>query len=666
MKPPSRSRSGQARDRDGRFIKGGSEVVASDPALVKRKEAAAVRVAAVQVAAVVQDAMPVLGVAEQASDDDEVGSAEQTSEDGEQAEQASEDDDDEVGSADANQVSDNELDGCSSAASDFRIEEGGVSVEQQDLCSTQVEVVGEQMAQKVFDELPEPDLGAVGGNLGGDLADRVLEKGLGSEKQAPWVNLFKDNRNLGNGIKLQKAEVEGDLVQLEEEDVDEVEVVLGICLVGLFAGKFPGVGAVRRLREDWKVACTHWIHRSGWIVFVFQSEDDRLKVLNGGPYFAYGRNLMLKIMPRCFRFGSEEMTTVPAWIQLPDLPLDCWNARALSKIASKVGIPISSDKMTRTIDRLSFARVLVEVDVSKDLVTSVAVKLPTGVVYDQLVVFESTPIFCKKCRTFGHGEARCNNDSGGRTFPQFVPKRKTYTEVVQAASRPAHSVPGQAANRPVQAAVGVRPTSVRPASSVHLAKDVQPSVQHQEAPVMGTATSTSRIGDASGGLGMQVGQPGPTEAAPSAAAVSVAARVGTGCPVDGGWTSVGNKGKKKKKNGQTGAVAVQQLPVGEGIQVEQEGVQLELVVEGSSVLAQQEIPGQPNTSAVRQQVSGSSREKDSGQPGAVLKRSDEVAAGKEPDTRSWAERNDMVSVGSGYVSREILMRKGRRYFRGWR
>ena len=83
------------------------------------------------------------------------------------------------------------------------------------------------------------------------------EKGAGSVPKAPWVNLFKDNRNLGNGIKLQEVEVEGDLVQLDEEDVDEVDEAVGICLVGLFTGKFPGVGAVRSLREGWKVECTH-------------------------------------------------------------------------------------------------------------------------------------------------------------------------------------------------------------------------------------------------------------------------------------------------------------------------------------------------------------------------------------------------------------------------
>ena len=171
--------------------------------------------------------------------------------------------------------------------------------------------------------------------------------------------------------------------------------------------------------------CTYWPHRTGWIVFKFYSEEDRLEVLNGGPYFAYGRSLLLKIMPRYFRFGGEDIATVPVWIQLPDLPLDCWNERALSKIVSRVGKPISTDKMTRTKERLSFARVMVEVDASKELVTGVDMRLPTGEVYRQVVVFEYYPKYCKKCKIFGHVEGDCKKESEGKTFTAYVPNRKS-------------------------------------------------------------------------------------------------------------------------------------------------------------------------------------------------------------------------------------------------
>jgi len=282
---------------------------------------------------------------------------------------------------------------------------------------------GDLEAHKVFDGMPQIESADI------EKKRRVVstavetQKGATSVKRAPWVNLFKDNRNFGKGIKLDMVESGEDMLHITNEDVDDVAEIWGFCLVGQFTGRFPGMDAVRNIREGWKVECTHWVHRSGWIVFKFTSEEDRLSVLNGGPYFIYGRCLMLKNMPRCFRFGGEEFATVPVWVQLPDLPLECWNARALSKIASRIGKPISTDKMTLTKERLSFARVMVEVDASKELVSSLEIKLPTGDIYDQLVVFEVKPKYCKKCKVFGHMEGDCSKVLEGTKHTAYVPRK---------------------------------------------------------------------------------------------------------------------------------------------------------------------------------------------------------------------------------------------------
>ena len=501
----------------------------------------------------------------------------------------------------------------SSGDSDFVIEEEEELEKQQDLHSTLLEKDEALVADQVFAEMPQSDPVAVGVNQGGASSARVSEKGVGSELKAPWVNLFRDNRNLGKGIELDEVKDVGDLVQIEDDDVDEVDRAWGLCLVGLFAGKLSGMGAVRSLREGWKVQCSHWIHRSGWIVFKFQSEEDRLKVLNGGPYFAYGRNLMLKIMPRCFRFGNEDLATVPVWIQLPDLPLDCWNARALSKIVSKVGKPITTDKMTRTKERISFARVLVEVDASKELVKVVEVMLPTGVVYDQLVVFEFTPKYCKKCKTFSHSDDGCNKVSEGGTHPIYVPKRKfqpggvdkSYVDVVgcQGGGRPSvggsklgeastvkdgellavNGQPGlkgtgskvvHAADAP---AVGVvLPSAVACNSGKGLSGGSRPAQ-------MGSALLPTKVGfpavdlDASavgvaataikGKQKMLSGQQGMADVLQHSDVED--SRLETVCPAEGldtdvGWTRAGKKRKQKKKSVQSVVPAVQQLLDGEG------------------------------------------------------------------------------------------------------
>lgn len=97
---------------------------------------------------------------------------------------------------------------------------------------------------------------------------------------------------------------------------------MGYALIGYFPLRHLGKEHLERILN-------------GWITFVFASIADRDRVLNGGPYVVCGRTLLLKVLPAWFKFGAEELTTMPLWVAFPHLPLECWNAKLLSRIASK-------------------------------------------------------------------------------------------------------------------------------------------------------------------------------------------------------------------------------------------------------------------------------------------------------------------------------------------
>ncbi|KAL0364404.1 UNVERIFIED_CONTAM: hypothetical protein Sangu_0538000 [Sesamum angustifolium] len=109
-------------------------------------------------------------------------------------------------------------------------------------------------------------------------------------------------------------------------------------------------------------------------------------------------------MPHCFDFKEDSISLTPVWATLPSLPLECWNANALGKIGSKLGTPIAMDSHTLKMERVSYARILVEVDASKPLVDQVDF-IPNGVMRSQPVVYEFIPKFCTKCNRFGHLQA---------------------------------------------------------------------------------------------------------------------------------------------------------------------------------------------------------------------------------------------------------------------
>lgn len=52
-------------------------------------------------------------------------------------------------------------------------------------------------------------------------------------------------------------------------------------------------------------------------------------------------------------------------MKLPNLPLNCWSDNSLSRIGSVLGIPIYAHECTTKVLRVSFSRILVEMDVTK-------------------------------------------------------------------------------------------------------------------------------------------------------------------------------------------------------------------------------------------------------------------------------------------------------------
>ncbi|KAI5652558.1 hypothetical protein M9H77_29745 [Catharanthus roseus] len=61
-------------------------------------------------------------------------------------------------------------------------------------------------------------------------------------------------------------------------------------------------------------------------------------------------------------------------------------------------------------NRISYARVLVEVDIAKDLVSEVAIKMTYGNRRIQQVVYENVPKFCSTCEVLGHSLDRCHKN----------------------------------------------------------------------------------------------------------------------------------------------------------------------------------------------------------------------------------------------------------------
>lgn len=87
------------------------------------------------------------------------------------------------------------------------------------------------------------------------------------------------------------------------------------------------------------------------------------------------------------------------WLRIYDLPLQYRKARTLLNIASRVGFPLKIDPATLSLDIGIYARVLIDVDLSRSLPKRLLVKNKKKnfefFLYN--VDYEKLPVFCYHC-----------------------------------------------------------------------------------------------------------------------------------------------------------------------------------------------------------------------------------------------------------------------------
>lgn len=169
------------------------------------------------------------------------------------------------------------------------------------------------------------------------------------------------------------------------------------------------MGAKPRFREMEGFAANRWraiglptvhILREGIFLFDFTDVESRNRILENNWTFR-GQPLILKPWTPDLDLQKMDVEKVPVWIQFHHLPLSCWTPKVLGKIASRIGKPLATDKLTANRDRLAYARVLVEMEIKDNLKYEIPVN-DMGTKFLQEVIYEWRPVRCKRCKQLGH------------------------------------------------------------------------------------------------------------------------------------------------------------------------------------------------------------------------------------------------------------------------
>ncbi|XP_021768873.1 uncharacterized protein LOC110733167 [Chenopodium quinoa] len=108
-------------------------------------------------------------------------------------------------------------------------------------------------------------------------------------------------------------------------------------------------------------------------------------------------------------FSAEPVDLVPIWVRMPGLNLKYWGQKALMKLASLIGKPIRTDKVTATKERLEYAQIMVEVKFNAELPECIEFLDELGNTVKQEVNYQWKPRVCRVCGGIGHDDAQCPN-----------------------------------------------------------------------------------------------------------------------------------------------------------------------------------------------------------------------------------------------------------------
>uniref|UniRef100_A0A803PYV1 DUF4283 domain-containing protein n=1 Tax=Cannabis sativa TaxID=3483 RepID=A0A803PYV1_CANSA len=129
--------------------------------------------------------------------------------------------------------------------------------------------------------------------------------------------------------------------------------------------------------------------------------------MNGGYVFFNRRPVILKPWDPNANFKKEDVKCVPIWVQLEDLELKYWGQRSLFMIVGQIGKPLMEDAVTKDRERLSYARVLIEVQMDQQLPNMIEFENEHGLNTSVSVKYEWKPITCSHCSGIGHSAGEC-------------------------------------------------------------------------------------------------------------------------------------------------------------------------------------------------------------------------------------------------------------------
>ena len=140
----------------------------------------------------------------------------------------------------------------------------------------------------------------------------------------------------------------------------------------------------------------------GYFLTRLSLKEDYENILRKGPWFIGEHFLSIRPWEPNFRPATANVSSMAVWIRLNELPIEYYNAKALHLIGKSIGNVLRVDTHTATETKGKFARLCVQIDVNKPLVTAILIGK-----FEQSICYEGIQKLCFGCGRVGHRKDCC-------------------------------------------------------------------------------------------------------------------------------------------------------------------------------------------------------------------------------------------------------------------
>ncbi|XP_019173801.1 PREDICTED: uncharacterized protein LOC109169373 [Ipomoea nil] len=161
---------------------------------------------------------------------------------------------------------------------------------------------------------------------------------------------------------------------------------------------------LRRLTSMWKPKGKMELIAidNGYFIVRFGAVEDLEHAMFEGPWMIMDHYLLVKPWIPDFDPYADVTEKILVWVRIPCLPAEYYNLIFLRKLGNKVGKTIRVDQATSQVSRGMFARICVEVDIRKPLISKFTYKQRV-----RSVAYEGIHLVCFSCGIYGHSTETC-------------------------------------------------------------------------------------------------------------------------------------------------------------------------------------------------------------------------------------------------------------------